>query len=63
MGMAYTIATAALAVSVRKSTIVTAIQSGELVARRMDGTAIILSTDIQAWLSDQPNYLDGLTTG
>ena len=57
--IAYTIAGAADAASVPEDIIVTAVQRRELVARRVKGKrAVILATDIQAWVESMPSYLD-----
>lgn len=59
--VAYNIARAAKATEVTKATIVTAIQDGHLIGRRVEGTIIILRTDLHAWAESLPDYL--LTMG
>ena len=57
--IAYTIADAATAASVTEEIIVTAVKRHELIARRIEGhRAVILDSDIQAWLESKPSYLD-----
>lgn len=56
--IAYTIAKAAHAASVTEEIIVAAVRDHELIARRIEGKrAVILATDIQAWLEGKPSYL------
>jgi hypothetical protein len=55
--IAFNIAGAADAASVSEATIVAAVRKRELVAREVDGKSIILSTDIQEWLTAQPDLL------
>ena len=57
--IAYTIAGAASAASVTEEIIVKAVKRHELIARRIEGKrAVILDSDIQAWLEAKPSYLD-----
>jgi len=54
--VAYTIKETAEVASVDKSTVVLAIQEGRLIARAINGTAIVLRTDIETWLGSLPIY-------
>ena len=55
--IAYTIKGAAKVASVTEDIIVTAVKRNELVARRIEGKrAVLLATDIQAWLENKPSY-------
>jgi hypothetical protein len=57
--IAYTIAGAAKTASVTEEIIVAAVKDHKLIARRIEGKrAVILGTDIQAWLEGRPSYLD-----
>jgi excisionase family DNA binding protein len=56
--VAYTIKEAAIVASVEKATVVRAIQTGELRARRVEDNAlVVLRADIRKWLERQPDYL------
>lgn len=63
MGIAYSIAGAAEATSVEKSTVISAIQDGKLRARRIDDQPVLLKSDILEWLESHPDYLEGLLIG
>lgn len=54
--VAYSLAGAAKAVSVDKSTIVDAIRSGELQARVVNERPLVLHCDIQAWAKSLPFF-------
>lgn len=57
MGIAYTIMGAAEAASVDESVIIEAVKGNQLIARRIDADkAVILRTDIQAWLETMPDF-------
>jgi hypothetical protein len=55
--VAYTIKDAARNVSLDECELVTAIQDGGLVARRMSGRLVILRCDLKKWAKSQPDYL------
>lgn len=55
--IAYTISGAAKAASVAESVIIEAVKGDALIARRIDGdSAVILHTDLQAWLEMMPDF-------
>jgi len=54
--IAHNIESAAEATSVRECDIATAIRHGELQAHRLNGQALILSTDLQAWVEKMPIF-------
>jgi len=54
----YTISEAAAAVGVQDKTIELAITARELTARRIAAQPIITRTDLEAWLTNGPNWLD-----
>jgi len=57
MGIAYTIKGAAAAASVTESHIIEAVKASRLVARRIDAdNAVILRSDIQAWVESLPDF-------
>jgi hypothetical protein len=55
MGLAFTIATASIATSLSEHAIEIAIRERWLRARHLDGTPIILRTDLQVWLESLPD--------
>jgi hypothetical protein len=56
--IAFNIAGAAQAASVTEDIIEAAIRNRRLIARHIEGKRIvILSTDLQAWLTNLPDYL------
>lgn len=54
--VAYTLAGASKAASVSKWDIVEAINSQQLMARRIDGKPIVLRTDLKAWVAAAPEW-------
>jgi len=55
--MGYSIKQAAASVGVPQHVIESAIQDGQLDARRVDGKAVIPGTAITTWLDAQPSYI------
>jgi len=54
--IAHCIESAAEAASVKESDIAAAIRSGLLRARRLNDQALILSTDLHAWVESLPEF-------
>jgi excisionase family DNA binding protein len=55
--LAFTVAGAAKSVGVSERTIIEAVDARRLKARRIDGRAVLLATDLQLWLDQLPSYL------